>query len=196
MSVPVYYYTRADVRLVYDLSAVTVCSLLGYGALRNWPDWYRHRRIWGGGRPCPLELGPSKFQERPPGPSGMQENLLAAGALPEPHWGRLQRSPDPVASGEGLDAFSSATPLRLSAIWTSGFGPWGLRIGGLAHRNMMGWIHLWVYTDGLQLRAVPEISRNSIAAPPTAEVSGCGRRFRALPVIGAARLQYQSTCKL
>ena len=86
MSVPVYYYTRADVRLVYDLSAVTVCSLLGYGALRNWPDWYRHRRIWGG-RPCPLELGPSKFQERPSGPSGMQENLLAAGALPEPHWG-------------------------------------------------------------------------------------------------------------
>ena len=99
---------------------------------------------FGGGRPCPLELGPSKFQERPSGPSEMQENLLAAGALPEPHWGRLQRSPDPVASGEGAGCLLLSNPTPLSAIWTSGFGPWGLRIGGLADRNMMGWIHLWV----------------------------------------------------
>ena len=45
-------------RLVYDLSAVTVCSLLGYGALRNWPDWYRHRRIWGEGH-APSNLAPA-----------------------------------------------------------------------------------------------------------------------------------------
>jgi len=29
----------------------------------------------------PLNLSPKKFQERPSGASGMQENLLAAGAL-------------------------------------------------------------------------------------------------------------------
>jgi len=39
--------------------------------------------------------GPNKFQESLFGASRMQENLLAAGALPLPRWGSLQRSSSP-----------------------------------------------------------------------------------------------------
>jgi len=43
----------------------------------------RHRRIKGGkGAMLPPELGPNKFQERPPGATRMQENFLAARAPP------------------------------------------------------------------------------------------------------------------
>ena len=58
------------------------------------------------------ELGPNKFHGRLSGASRIQANLLAAGTLPEPRWGSIQRFPDPVAGGKeaGCPFFENPTP--------------------------------------------------------------------------------------
>jgi len=43
--------------------------------------------------PCPLELGPNNFQERPSGASRMRENLLAAVAPPQSLLGEITALP-------------------------------------------------------------------------------------------------------
>ena len=50
-----------------------------------------------------------KCQEKPSGVYQMQENAWRSGLRPEPHWGSLQRSPDPLAGGEG-----AANPVHTS----------------------------------------------------------------------------------
>jgi len=69
----------------------------------------------------PPEFALKKFQERPSGASGMQENLFAAGG-----WGSLQHSPRPTADGEGAGFPLSKGPSPLSDLWASGFGPSGI----------------------------------------------------------------------
>ena len=49
----------------------------------------------------PPNLAPNKFRERLSRPSRMQENLFAAGALPGPRCGSLQRSSRPTSWFKG-----------------------------------------------------------------------------------------------
>jgi len=62
-----------------------------------------------------------KIQEMPSGASKMHENLLAAEVLPTTPLGSLQRSPDPLAAGEGADCPSPQEP-------TAALGPSGLAL--------------------------------------------------------------------
>ena len=59
-----------------------------------------------------------------------QHNETPSGAsrMHEPRWGRLLRSPDLLAGGEGAGCLLSKRPIPLSALWVSGFGPLGLAI--------------------------------------------------------------------
>ena len=80
-----------------------------------------HRRILMGADKgaIPPNLAPNKFRERLSRPSRMQENLFAAGALPGPRCGSLQRSSRPTSWFEGGWLPPSRTPSPLSTIWAS-----------------------------------------------------------------------------
>jgi len=74
---------------------------------------------WG---PCPPYLVPNKFQERPSGASRIQENFQRSRLCRVPHWGSLQRSPDPLAGW--LPLFKNSTlSLRPLGLWLRPFRP-------------------------------------------------------------------------
>jgi len=56
------------------------------------------------------ELGPNKFQERPFGACRMQENLLAARAVPQTPLGEPTALLQPLAGGEGTGCPLSKDP--------------------------------------------------------------------------------------
>jgi len=70
----------------------------------------------------PPELGPNKFHERPPGASGMQENLLAAGAPTRtPVWELTLHTAPPkvLASSEGAGC-NYASTIKDITCWLAG----------------------------------------------------------------------------
>jgi len=67
----------------------------------------------------PLELSPSKFQERPSGASRMQENFQRPGCVPDPARRAYSVPTDLLA---GCPSPRTAHP-PLSALWDPRFGP-------------------------------------------------------------------------
>ena len=105
----------------------------------------------------------TKHQETLSCASRMQENRLAAGALPRPYCGSLQRSPrwrggccalDPTVGaystppiGEEAGTPSPRTPSQLSAFQASGSGPLGLTADQLWPAHFSDASAIYVYSS-------------------------------------------------